>query len=430
MNCVDKSEEKKLSRRESLLRRAEDIFFQSCYAPVDLKKMLESADTRSQIRRLPAAQLFYPAKELSDSEIQALLPHITEEQWAGILDLDLWTKDRARMGRFLSWQRHIVNAEPSVARKLLRGTDNELWELAFRRDLIVYPRTEEDEHAAEPGDDDNWMETPDREFLIILPKNPEKAKVYENLILRLYELDPENFKLMLLSSQCRTPTELAETAYQLRTRRMEDLGFQDYFDALEIFSYRRPDEQLPAKRWDQPVDLSQLPAPIFSSETDTHLLFQALQAIPHWQQASTLMEELAYVTNKLLAAERTSPAEPARVKKGIRKTLMTINLGLECWSGGSLQKAIEGLTHHYLLSFFQLGYSRLLDLQNEARKIPDSAVEPGSLGEAVIESLLRRFPLFTVERKGRLRRRLFETRADLNYVQEILKELKSSKETG
>lgn len=424
---MENSDENSRSNRESLARRAEEIVFESCYAPVDLREMLQSAETRSRIRRLPVAQLFYPARNLGDSEMHALLPHITEEQWSGILDLDLWRKDHARVGRFLSWQRHILNAAPAVARKLLRATDSELWELAFNRDLVVFGRTEDDEYSGEPGDGQNWMETPDRDFLIILPQNPEKAQLYENLIRKMFELDADNLKILLLSSQFRTSSELEESAYQLRTRRMEDLGFQEYFEAIEIFSYSDPAEALPIKRWDQPVDLAQLPAPVFSYEGDSHLLFRALESIPHPQRAGALMEELAYVTNKLLSAEGTSPAEPKRVKRGIRKTLMMINLGLDCWSEGTLQKAIGGLNRHYLISFFQLGYSRLIDLQNEARKIPESAVDPGSFEAELIESLMRKFPLLVFERKGRLQRRVFENREDLEKVQEILTGLRSTR---
>ena len=49
----------------------------------------------------------FSLKELDEVEIQRLLLHLTEEQWTGILDLDLWSKDRVHLTRFLYRDVHM-----------------------------------------------------------------------------------------------------------------------------------------------------------------------------------------------------------------------------------------------------------------------------------------------------------------------------------
>ncbi|MFB3142360.1 MAG: DUF6178 family protein, partial [Acidobacteriota bacterium] len=162
----------KIDAEEAPVHRSEELIYNSVYRPVDVRALLESADTRGQIRRLAVPHLFFGLKELADEEFLGLLPHVTEEQWTGILDLDLWSGDNMSSEQFLDLERHIVQAEDPVARKLIRAADPELWELLFKRKLKIYPKVEEDEYEAEPQAGE-WLVTPDKNYLIVLPQTPE-----------------------------------------------------------------------------------------------------------------------------------------------------------------------------------------------------------------------------------------------------------------
>ena len=112
---------------EPLVHHSQELIYHSVYAPVDVRAMLATAETRGRIRRLPVSHLFFGLKELDDEEFLKLLPHVTEEQWSGILDLALWSGDKMNSGEFLDLERHIVRAEDPVARKLVRAADSDLW---------------------------------------------------------------------------------------------------------------------------------------------------------------------------------------------------------------------------------------------------------------------------------------------------------------
>jgi len=111
-------------------------------------------------------------------EVVQLLSHLTEEQWASILDLDLWTRDEVSVERFLKWAQFITQVEDPVARKILLGTNPTLWQLAFKRDLGLFVRTEEDEF--ETGSEQGSFLTPEGHYLVVLPEDAEKARLYSD----------------------------------------------------------------------------------------------------------------------------------------------------------------------------------------------------------------------------------------------------------
>ena len=410
-------------RTEVPALRPEEVVYRICYARADLRELLQSAETRSKIRRLPPAQLFFSLKELDEVEIQGLVPHITEEQWTGILDLDLWSKDSVRLNRFLYRLSPILQSEDAVARKLIRATDPELLELALKP--LKIHRLDED--GAPEAEGSALLETPDQHYLIELPEDADEASFLKALILRLYQLDGEGTALLLEESQFRTWSEIEEQAYQSRKRRVEDMGFQDYYDAIEIYALLSLDAPLPQKSWEKIREVSELPLAATELTPGSMLLIAALAGFTRPQEMEALLDELFFVCNKLLCADRVSPDDPSPVKQGISKAIHGINLGLDCWSKGNLRVAEEGLAKHYLQSFFRLGYSQIKALQEEARRVQSELPEPepGSFLEAVIDGLLDPYPVFTESLEGQIRSRFFSTREDLVTARKHLSEIQN-----
>jgi hypothetical protein len=411
--------------KKLLLRNPEEVVYRSCYAPVDLRRMLADAETRSRIRRLAPAHLFFGVKELEDYELLKLLPHVTQEQWTGVLDLDIWSKDRVSLGQFLHWGRFILQAQDPVAAKLIRAADPELWELLFSRHLKVYMKNE-DEVVGQP-EEGEWMDTPDGNYLVVLPRNAERARLLRSLLLRLYELDPGWAALTLESSRYRTAAEAEEVAYQNRKRRIEEMGFQDYYEAIEIYSLPPVGTELPENKRQKLADVTNLPSILAAGTTGPLLIFRAFATLTNRQEMELVVEDLLSVCNKVLSADRIAPTHPSLVKRGIRKAITGVNLGLELWSGGDLSKARQGVQRHYLLHFFQLGHAALLDLQKEARRFrSEKKVPPGSFQESFVQSLSRSYPLLSATVGKRIRRNFIATRRQLDEAREQLQALSNT----
>jgi hypothetical protein len=409
-----------------LITRPEDRLYRTIYAPVDLSDMLASAESRSTIRRLPAVQLYFGMKELSDEEIGQLVPHVTTEQWQGILDLDLWSRDRASVKAFINLQRHLLLAADPVARKLVAAADPELWELTFNRLLKIHPIIEDDVES-EPEEGEIFT-TPDQQYLLILPRNADLARVLRALLSRLYGLDADWTRLRLESARFRTQVELLETAYQNRTQRAEEMGFPDYYQAIEIYGAFLPEEQLPQKR--PPLtDISTLPAPVQLTEPGGLLIMQVLASLSQTEEIEPLLEELFSVCNHLLTADRVSPARARLVRLGIRKALSGISLGLDLWSEGKADQAVAGVQQHYLQSFFRLGHTKLLALRRRARRLLEQVpFEAGSYERKWLEELARKYPIELLRgaENERRRRRFFSRREDVEGAEEQLRKLEEN----
>ncbi len=67
-----------------------------------------------------------------------------------------------------------------------------------------------------------------------------------------------------------------ETAYQSRTERVEEMGFQDYFNAIGIYTPISRREKLPRKLEEKPEVSSALPTPVAQPADGPLLLIQVL----------------------------------------------------------------------------------------------------------------------------------------------------------
>ena len=412
-------------RNHELTTLPEEAVYRSCYTPISLSDILMDAAERGKIRRLPVPQLFFGIAELTESELAALMPQITEEQWRGILDLSLWRRDHTSSTDFLHWVRHILAAEDAVAQKLLRGSDPELWQLAFNRFLEIVPGDEEDAGANLPEGD--WILTPDGGFWVRLPDEPEASRLLRPLLLKLFELDPEQASYLLLLSMYRTTSELEETAYQNRRLRIEDMGFQDYFEAISVYTPLSLEDTVSDKIWKR----LEVGVAVAVLERPGHGLFllEALSRVEDAARKEEILEELFYVSNKVLSADLVSPDHPSKVKMGIRKTILGISIGLEMVAGTDLNLAVQSIQTRYLQSLFQLAFGQLMELQKLGRELSNTAVaSPDSYPAHLVDGLLRKYPLLAVRTPTRIKKRFFRTRSDIDSCRRILESLRESGE--
>ena len=92
------------------------------------------------------------------------------------------------------------------------------------------------------------------------------------------------------------------------------MGFQDYYEAVEIYAPVLEGESLPVKGKIE-EQISTLPTPARLPESGALLLMQALAHLSRSRDISPLLEELFFVCNKIFTADRVSPGEPRLVRK-------------------------------------------------------------------------------------------------------------------
>src|SRR6185503_8407317 len=112
--------------------------------------------------------------------------------------------------------------------------------------------------------------TPDTFFTVIVTAEREDdIRLLYRLIDDLYRVDPELARHTLLSARSELPSHLEEMSYRWRSGRMADLGYADFYEALEVFSPLDPDsvklDEATAEPREAPGDEARaagLPAPV------------------------------------------------------------------------------------------------------------------------------------------------------------------------
>jgi hypothetical protein len=250
------------------------------------------------------------------------------------------------------------------------------------------------------------------EYTVQLPDDPLKAALWSALLPRLFELAGEEMGVLLEESLYRTTTELQEEAYQDRCRRLEDLGFQDYFEAVRIYTPLRLGTDLPIKNREEAAADSTLPE-TRGNRSAGPLLFQALAGIDDEAVLRPLLEEITFLCNMLMAADRVRPDDTEQLKEVIRKALAGLNLGLSLASRDEPGPAETILRRYFLVSLFQLGYGQLVELHLEAVRLAARGLREDLFEQATLEALSERFPKLPELEAGKVVTRYFWNRADL-----------------
>src|SRR5204863_7351166 len=114
----------------------------------------------------------------------------------------------------------------------------ELRTLILQRQVIVYDTTLNE--GPEEDNDEPIMPTPDRFFLLELKGDEETQRVTMQLVEDLYRADPDLARHTIMAARSEPPAELEETSYRWRSGRLADMGYVDFYEALDLFRPLEP----------------------------------------------------------------------------------------------------------------------------------------------------------------------------------------------
>jgi hypothetical protein len=206
---------------------------------------------------------------------------------------------------------------------------------------------------------------------------------------------------------------------------MADLGFADYYDALEIYRELDPRTvrvgEVPAGahlRSQTSVEahdnLHASPAAVRalddSIRQDGSLLARALRLITSPRETEELRYAFASLVNRALAADRVGPSEDEAIKESATRLRGTLDLALELLARGpdgqpSDERAAEALRTVTLVRLHRLGFSLTTKVREAARALvrqgPFASVPKLDLTEPeeapLMDAVLRARPVFPRE---------------------------------
>lgn len=401
-----------------------------------IDELLALDDAAEQIAALAPPELFELVHEAGFEESLELLALATPEQVQGCLDLDAWDKDTYLAEAVRPWLGAILEAGYEKVGEVWAGLDAEARMLFLQRHAVVYDLSlGENPDDPAPGaeavaDDAPLMSTPDGFFVLRLLGDDETRRLTAQLIEDLYRADAALARHTIQGARAEPAAELEEMSYRWRAGRMADLGYVDFYDALELF---RPieldelalDESPTAELAATPRVGAPLPAKVAQEMLARSFLSRALAELADDEDAARIEAALLYLTNRVLAAARARPGQHEVVQRAAAYGSATLSLGLEAVARGEPRRGALALRQLALTSVFRAGYTLTFRLAKLALALAPRAATAEAPTREVVTQLASPRPLWPrqADDPPGTGVRPLESLADLRRASELLRAL-------
>jgi hypothetical protein len=385
--------------------------------------LLSAEDANAAVGALAPNEVFELVHEVGFEDAQDLIALATPQQIQGCFDLDGWNKDQLDVAPLKPWLAALLEDGFEKLGQVWGALDAELRSLIVQRSVVVF-----DTSLGEGPPDDSdapFYATPDGFFVLELRGDDDTQRLVQHLVEDLYRADPDLARHTIMAARSEPPAELEETSYRWRSARLADMGYVDFYEALDLF---RP---LPADQvhvgegsQDRPIDDDSLRLPLAVAEEviGRSFLARAMAAIDNAAEAERLERALVVLVNKVLAAARAKPGQAEVVRRGALYATATLSLGLETIARGDLSRAQEALGTIALLRLFRVGYTVGRQLAKLATALASRSLTAGSPAKDLVAGLCSPRPLFTraADDPPQQGLRPFESQADVRRAGEIL----------
>ncbi len=333
----------------------------------DLEEFLDAPDARRKVQSAPYQDLFMVAKTVGLEDSLELLPLTLRQQRRGFIDLDCWRKDSFHIPSFLEWLAAFTQAGPEEVVRTARGLDPQLLTLFLKRNLKVHLIDPE-----EPPPDLPLIYSPDRRYAAEITGEGDAATMGRLFLDALFRFDPSLGYDLLDRVYWESEMELEEEAYQNKCQRLEEIGFVDYYQALDLYqdsAETLPPPPSPDKDLSSPAASNTVPALLVTSLHSGQYLLEGLAKINEPREAERIHYELAALSNRILSVHAISPGDLEKVPAALEEVRDTLNLALEYLSGRNKDQVEILLLESSIQTLFRAGFQQIAHLREKADKI-------------------------------------------------------------
>ncbi|HTL36344.1 MAG TPA: DUF6178 family protein [Kofleriaceae bacterium] len=385
--------------------------------------LLSADDAEAAIAALAPNEVYELVHEVGFEDGQALIEYATPAQFQGCFDLDGWNKDQLEVASLKPWLTALIEVGFEKVGEAWAALDAELRTLILQRQVIVYDTTQNE--GPEEDNDEPIMPTPDRFFLLELKGDEDMQRLTQRLVEDLYRADPDLARHTIMAARSEPPAELEETAYRWRSGRLADLGYIDFYEALDLFRPLPADQvQIGEGSQDRPLDqgATHLPVVIVEEVIGRSFLARAMAAIDDDVEAERLEQALMVLVNKVLAAGRAKPGQAEVMRRGALYATATLSLGLEVIARSDIERATQALKSIAFGRLFRVGYTVTHRLAKLATALAPRSTTAGSPAKDLVAGLCSPRPLFSraADEPPVPGLRPFESQSDLRRAGEIL----------
>ncbi|MEO8700688.1 MAG: DUF6178 family protein [Kofleriaceae bacterium] len=386
--------------------------------------LLSSDDAEAAVASLAPNEVFELVHEVGFEDAQDLIALATPTQIQGCFDLDAWNKDQLEVAPLKPWLAALLECGFEKFGQVWSQLDVELRTLILQREVKIYDTTLEE---APPEDSEaDIITTPDRWFLLELQGDDHEAhKLIMQLVDDLYRADQDLARHTIMAARSEPTAQLEEMAYRWRSGRLADLGYVDFYEALDLFRPLDADKVVIGEDSQDRIgdDLATHVTLIVAQEVvGRNFLARAIGSISDTREAERIESALMVLVNKVLAAGRAKPGQAEVVKRGALYATATLSLGLETVARGDIARAQQALASIGLTRLFRVGYTVTAKLARLAQALAARSTTSGSPTRELVAALCSPRPLYAcvADEPPGIGLRPFESLVDLRRTGELL----------
>ena len=391
-----------------------------------LEAITEPANAAACVQTLPIEDLHRYLYEIGLEDAEAVLALANGEQVRALIDIEAWDRAELLPKRLDAWLFALLRAGKETLYQRVLDLDDSLLSWIVKNNAYAFVIDDPDDF--DPPAAEHFL-TPDRRLCVVFPRsvdhlmdlNPTAQGTSAESISAAYDPNdpkgglikaqeapleggakdiparvfidmlmqeqPELCIHLLLASTAALDTQLNEDAYRWRAARMADLGFIDYYEAREIYTppphdWRRTlpperisDETPPAKTW-------------LAIIVATHLRLDRAFGALSWDDALTVAEQLGYVANMTLSADRVPLWDRDRQSQTLRRLQAGLTIALELLNGefASPEEDAQTLSQHHINHLFRLGYEKMIEAARPVWRV-EAALRRGDDPTGALEGL-------------------------------------------
>jgi hypothetical protein len=327
-----------------------------------------SENPEQLVQQLPELEVFLTVKEVGEKDSLDLISLTTPEQFQYLLDLDFWKRDQLDSEKVLHWMEILLESGEKKVGQFIHSTDPEFIALLLKKFLHV--TLLEGEHVE--GTEQIPFFTLDQ-FYFVGFKGRKTREVFEPFLQILYWENKEGYRKLMESLMVELESELEETGYRLRNSRLNDYGFPDFEESLEIYHFVNPDslsvEKMTPQLRDREETEKESPTFYLTFQNEGPFLSSILSKIDDPLEQDRLKQEITGLCNKAIVADAMDLSNIVGMERTVKKVYHTLNVGLQYLSKEDEIKAFEILPSFPVQRLFQCGVSATILLRRKAEFI-------------------------------------------------------------
>lgn len=358
-----------------------------------LAEIFDQPNPAAVVQAMEVQDLYFLIAELGIADSTELIALASGTQVQGMFDIDVWERDRIVPTQVAPWLAALVSQGPAHLGHIIERLDPEFAALMFAKWTQLYELVD-----GRPPDDVKppFFETPDGFYVVeIVAPTPEQAKLVRQALDYLYRADQALARHVLRAAATEGVSYLEETSYRFRSGRMQDMGYADYDQALDVYQPIDIDSVRTGSA-DAPTieEPSALPPVLAEATLKKWFLGKVLDRIVDSRQADHIESSLMLLINRVLSADRVPPGIVEAVTDGTRRAAATLSLGLETVARGDVERGAEAITRIALTRLHRVGVTVLAKLAQLVVALGERAERTDPPMSHVVAAIGSRRPMY------------------------------------